>query len=64
MCVGFAVTDAEIPVRTHVVWSFPAARPAAIMWSAAAQKSSVPHPGVYANVGVLAQLPEVAGPRW
>ena len=64
MCVGFAVTAEDTPVRTQVVELFPVASPAAIMWSAAAQKSGVPQPGVYPNCGWLAQLPAVAAARW
>jgi hypothetical protein len=64
MLTGFELTAEDNPVSTHVVGFFPVARPAAIMWSAAAQKSGVPHPGVYAKVGLLVQLLPLAAALW
>jgi hypothetical protein len=44
--IELAATAEDMPVKTHVVGFFPVAKPAAIRWSAAAQKSGVPQPGV------------------
>src|SRR6267143_4296044 len=51
MFTTWEVTAALIPVRTQVPAALPVARPAWMKWSAAAQKSGVPSPGVHVKLG-------------